>query len=455
MSNTKDALGRSISRRSFLRTSAIAGAGVLGSGALLAACGGETSTPEPAGSQANGGRQLSGSITWGAYANPGEAERFRAYSADWQKKTGVKTTFQVVTGDYLAKLLTQLAGGAAPDAFYAGDTELTKLVQANALEPLDDFLASPNATTKFADHYAGLTGWMKAADGKIYGLPNDCNPIVLWFNKKVLAEAGVTQDPAAAFEAGTWTRDAYTDLLTKVKATGKSGGVVETGWWGFWMGYIAAQGGTMFDESDKAVFDTDPKAQTAIEWILEQLKSGNMRFGGALPKGQGVDALFYAGQLATMGYGRWVLPNLKKVKSTVEYDLAPLPTEDGKTMPSVPVGTSAIAVNAKAKNKDNALAFASDYVNKDGQRYRLSGGGNALPTLPGLEDIATEGNDPPHGGWFNDLAKIGWGTPKLVYSDAKKGANLPSEVNKLLMPDALPSTTAKSFADTLCKYLNT
>ena len=37
-------------------------------------------------------------------------------------------------------------------------------------------------------------------------------------------------------EAGTWTMDAFTDLLTKVKASGKTGGVVESGWWGFWMG---------------------------------------------------------------------------------------------------------------------------------------------------------------------------------------------------------------------------
>ena len=434
-------------------TSALACASVSGSAALLAACGGGTTTP-PTTSQAPGGRQLSGTLTWGSWANPGEAERFRAYSADWQKKTGVKVTYQSVAGDYLSKLLTQLSGGSAPDAFYAGDDQLAKLIQSNAVEPLDDYLASANATTKFEDHYKGLTGWMKGPDGRIYGLPNDCNPVALWFNKKVLSAAGVTTDPAAMQEAGTWNRDALTDVLTKVKASGKTACVLESGWWGFWMGYVTAQGGTMFDESGKAVLDTDPKAQTALEWLIEQLKSGNMKYGGSLPKGQGVDALFYAGQLALMAYGRWVLPNLKKVKSTVDYDLAPLPSEDGKSIPSVPVGTSSIAVNSKAKNKDNALAFVSDYVNKDGQRYRLSGGGNALPTLPGLEDIATEGNDPPHGGWFNDLAKAGWGTPKAIYSDPVKSAKLPQEVNAMLLSDSLPNITAKSFAERIAKLLN-
>jgi multiple sugar transport system substrate-binding protein len=52
------------------------------------------------------------------------------------------------------------------------------------------------------------------------------------------------------------------------------------------MGWVTAQGGTMFDEEGKAVFDTDPKAQATIAWMIEQLQNGNMRYGGSLPKGR-------------------------------------------------------------------------------------------------------------------------------------------------------------------------
>jgi hypothetical protein len=72
---------------------------------------------------------------------------------------------------------------------------------------------------------------------------------------------------------------------------------------------------------------------------------------------------FYAGQLATLGYGRWVLPNLKKLKGDVDYDIAPLPSEDGKTVMPVGIYTAAMAVNAKAKDKDAALRFLGDFVN--------------------------------------------------------------------------------------------
>jgi multiple sugar transport system substrate-binding protein len=446
---------RRMSRRRFLSATALAGVGVAGGGALLAGCGGGSGARPSGGGGEEGSGGLSGSMTWASWANPGEAERFREFTKQWGDKTGVQAKYQTVTGDYLAKLLTQLAGGSAPDAFYAGDDQMSKLIQSNNVLALDDFLASDKATVKFTDHYPGLTKWMQGEDGKTYGLPNDCNPIALWFNKNILNEAGVTTDPAAQQEAGTWTLDAFTDLLTKVKAaTGTFGNVLESGWWGFWMGWITAQGGTMFDEDGKAVFDTDPKAQATLDWMFEQLRNGNMRYGGSLPRGQGVDALFYAGQLATMSYGRWVLPNLKKVKAKVDYDLAPLPSADGKSIPAVPVGTSSIAVNAKAKNPDAALAFVSDYTNAEGQKFRLSGGGNALPTLPGLEDIATEGNDPPHGGWFNDLAKAGWGTPKAIYSDPQVATKLPLKVNQLLLEDSVKTLTAKSFSEQIVQLLN-
>ena len=454
MTDTKDMLGRSVSRRGFLATSALAAASVAGSGSLLAACG-SGSSGGPGGGTGGGGTGGSGggSVTWGSWANPGEAERFKKYSQDYQQRTGTKVTYQTVTGDYLAKLLTQLAGGSAPDAFYIGDTQIAKLIESKSIMPLDDYLAKPDAAVKFEDTFPGLSQWCKGEDGKIYGIPVDCNPAVFWFNKKLLNEAGVTTDPAAQFNAGTWNLDALTDLLSKVKATGKKSLIIEQGWFNWW-GLITSQGGTMLDESGKAVFDTDPKAKTAIEWMIEQLKNGNITYSGSLPKGQGVDALFYAGQLATITYGRWILPNLRKLRGKVEYDIAPFASEDGKTIAPTPVATAAMGVNAKAKDPEAAQKFLGNFVNAEGQKYRLSGGGNAVPSVPGLDEIVLEGNDPPNAKWFIDIAKAGYATPKPLYTSAQKNANWNKTVDSLLNPEPLKSTTPEKFSSTLVQFLN-
>jgi multiple sugar transport system substrate-binding protein len=423
--------------------SALAGVSVAGSGALLAACGGGNEPAGPGGGGGGGG----GELTWANWANPGEAERFKQFSADYQKKTGTKINYQQVTGDYPSKLLTQLSSGSAPDVFYVGDTLIGKAIESKTLEELS---GNPQAKALYDATYKGLRDWHTSADGGIYGIEVDCNPETFWFNKKLLAAAGISQDPAAAFEAGTWNQNTLTDMLTKVKDSGKKAAMLEASW-GNLFSWITTFGGTIWD-GGKAVFDTDPKAQAAIGWLFEQLNNGNMTYAGSLPKGQGVDALFFAGQVAFVDFGRWILPNVKKLKSTIEYDIAPFPSEDGKTVMPVAVYTACMSINAATKNKEAAYAFLESYCNKEGMQFRLSGGGNAVPSQAGLEGIVTENNDPPHGKFFNDIAAAGYAVDRAFAHNSKKFTDFLLQ-NDLLLKD-IKNQTPQSYAQKLVQLLN-
>jgi multiple sugar transport system substrate-binding protein len=445
MSDTKDALGRSVSRRSFLATSALAGASVAGSGALLAACGGGSAGGPTGGS--SGGAKGGGSLTWANWANPGEAVRFKQFTTDYEQKTGVKVTYQTVAGTYATKMITQLAGGAAPDAFYVGDDLMAKAIQSGSVLALDDYLNSPDAKVKKTDVYPGLLPWCQK-DGKTYGIPVDCNPKVFWFNKKLLSAAGVTQDPAAMQEAGTWTQSALDDLLTKVKASGKRGLVWEANWFEL-CGWITTFGGKAIDDKGKAIFDTDPKALSVIEWLINHMNDGTITFGGSLPKGQGVDALFYGSQLATITYGRWILPNVKKL-SGFQYDIAPLPSESGKDISTTAVYCAAMSVNSKAKDQKAALDFMAAFTNKDGQKFRLSGGGNAVPCVAGLDEVVTEGNLPAHGAWFTEVAKKGYTTPQVLVENPSASTNFGANLQALL----LTKPDYKTFATKAANLMN-
>lgn len=179
------------------------------------------------------------------------------------------------------------------------------------------------------------------------------------------------------------------------------------------------------------------------------MASRNIAYGGSLPKGQGSDALFYAGQLASLGYGRWLLPNMKKLK--FGYDIAPLPSESGKDVAPVAVYGAAMSVNAAAQDADAALAFAAHFVNKDGARARLSGGGNAVPAIKGLDDIVTEDGLPAHGAFFNQTVANGYAVPEVLARHPKLAVDFPVTMDKLLKSG---TETAKSFADKLVQMIN-
>ncbi|MFF5522541.1 ABC transporter substrate-binding protein [Streptomyces coeruleorubidus] len=424
-------------RRNLLKTGMFAGLG-LAAAPALAACGGGSAGSGPA-------------LKWAGWDGPPQSEVFRRFSEKMTEELGVKVTYQQVVGDYLSKLLPQLSAGAAPDAFYVGDVYMAKLIETKQVLDLTDYLDSGDAAVKLDDFHEGLYRWCRPADGSpgLFGLPVDCNPMVFWFNKDLLAEAGVSTDPAAQFEAGTWTQDALTDMLDKIRATKKRGLVLNGSNWLDWFGWMSTFGGTLFDESGKAVFDTDPKSQEALAWLFEQLKSGNITYSGALPQGQLGDVLFYAGQLVCLTYARVVLPNVKKVE--FGFDIAPLPSLSGKDVMPVPVNTAALSVNAKSKNQAKALEFLGNFLNAEGQRFRLSGGGNAVPSVKGLDDIVTEGNVPAHGSLFNDVAAKGYAVPSAIAGNAKVAQELPVLVDKMLKAG---NETPRSFSGKVVKLIN-
>jgi multiple sugar transport system substrate-binding protein len=447
----RDALGRVISRRSFLGTTALAALGVAGAGSLSACGGGSSGGPggDSGGEQGDAASGRGGAVTWGSWANPGEAERFRQVSKDYESKYETKMTFQIVTGDYLSKLLTQLAGGSAPDAFYIGTDGMAKLIESKNVIDLTEFSSKPESPVKIEDFYPGLMAWCKPASGAgVYGLPVDCNPLVFWFNKEMVSAAGITQSPVQQFEAGTWNRDALDDFLTKVKASGKRG-LVLAGEWGYFLSWMTTFGGTPIDnEANKAVFNEDPKSLETLEWLFQHMKDETITYGGSLPKGQGIDALFYAQQLASCQMGRWIFPNLKKLK--FGYDIAPYPSEDGKTIAPVNIPVAAMGVNAKAKDPDAALWWTTRYVSVEGQKARLAGGGNAVPSIPGAEEVVTEGNLPEHASYWNEVAKVGYAIPQAIASKAEVAANINTEIDKVIKSGA----DAKTFADKICAFIN-
>jgi multiple sugar transport system substrate-binding protein len=451
MAEVRDALGRVISRRGFLGTTGLAALGIAGAGSL-SACGGGSSGGPGGGSSGKQGDAASGrggAVTWASWANPGEAERFRQVSKDYESKHETKVTFQIVTGDYNSKLLTQLAGGSAPDAFYVGTEGMAKLIESQNIIDLTEFSSKPESPVKIEDFYPGLLTWCKPASGAgVYGLPVDCNPLVFWFNKEMVSAAGITQSPVQQFEAGTWNRDALDDFLTKMKATGKRG-LVLGGEWAYFLSWMTTFGGTPIDDkANKAVFDTDPKSMETLEWLFQHMKDETITYGGSLPKGQGIDALFYAQQLASCQMGRWILPNLKKLK--FGYDIAPYPSEDGKTIAPVNIPVAAMGVNTKAKDPDAALWWTTRYVSVEGQKARLSGGGNAVPSIPGAEEIVTEGNLPEHASYWNEVAKVGYAIPPAIASKPAVASNINAEIDKVVKSGA----DAKTFATKICAFIN-
>ncbi len=178
------------------------------------------------------GAQDAVEVTWTSWGNTGEVKNLQNFTDDYNaSQSAVKAKYgPIPTDGYDAKLLTQLNGGTAPDLFYVGDGQASTLIKNSVVMDLTELLSGATSKSKPEDFAGDLWGPSKTADGKLYGVPVDCNPLVIWYNKKLLQDAGITDVPADLYEKGAWTWDAFQSMLDKIKESGKTPLILD-GWW--------------------------------------------------------------------------------------------------------------------------------------------------------------------------------------------------------------------------------
>ncbi len=201
-----------LTRRQMLKATAFGAAS-----ATLAACG--AATPAPGGGGAITSGEASGKLeifSW--WTNGGEVDGLNAIY-DIYKKQNPKVEIVNAAiaggsgagGNAKAVLKTRMLGGDPPDSFqvHLGRELIDTHVVANRMEGLNDLFKSEGWDKAFPQGVIDL-----ASDkGVAYSVPvNIHRSNVMWFNKKLMAEAGADKAPA------TW--DEYFAIAEKLKAKG-------------------------------------------------------------------------------------------------------------------------------------------------------------------------------------------------------------------------------------------
>ncbi|MEO7589015.1 MAG: extracellular solute-binding protein [Arachnia sp.] len=413
----------SISRRQF---GFLAGAAVAASS--LAACSG------------GGTGSGKGKVVWSTWGSPEDLKSFDKFQEAFKKSNpDIDLVFQPTPSysEYHSKLLTQLSSGTAPDVFYIGDDRVASVIRNNVLMPIGDKLSGTSISEDdFAANVLDIGRW----EGKLYALPNDVNPDTLWYDKEALKAAGITDDPAQLAADDKWTTEVFFDMTAKLKAADLTGAV----YWNYWAthdGFMTAQGGKVYDDQGKYVAHKDQASITAMEEYAKRFQSGEMKLADLLPEGAGSDTLLVTHKLGFLAAGRYTIGSIRGagVDETL-YDIVRWPSVDGKAKPTG-VAASYLAINAKTADTDAALKFFSSFLDADGQKLRLEGAGNAVPSIKGADEIVLSENYPAHAQTMLDMRDMG-------YSNFATEAAVPDLSNQISVELMQPLYEGKSDAKT-------
>src|SRR5258708_6852634 len=130
---------------------------------------------------------------------------------------------RVPWGDYNTKLLTQIAGGIAPDVIFVSTDNIADLYPRGILEPLDEYYKG-DAGFPINDFYPSMIERFRI-DGNLYVVPRDVSPeCVVYYNKKAFDQAKLP------YPTDDWT---WSDLLTDAKAMTHRDAEGHTSLWGY------------------------------------------------------------------------------------------------------------------------------------------------------------------------------------------------------------------------------
>jgi multiple sugar transport system substrate-binding protein len=216
----------------------------------------------------------------------------------------------------------QMAAVHKPPAISAVDNpDVLRVAKAGILK---DISAEVTKLPLWSDVYPGP----KAAvtDGsKVYGVPIGSNSLALYYNKKMLADGGVSAPPQ------TWeqlTETASKTTKSPVYGIAFSAVNTEEATWQ-WEPFLWSNGGSLSDLTSK-------NAQTALELWVDWVKKGYASKDVVNWNQGDVPNQFNNSRAATMVMGPWQLANVKK--SGVDFGIVTIPVPKEGSKPVVPLG---------------------------------------------------------------------------------------------------------------------
>jgi multiple sugar transport system substrate-binding protein len=279
------------------------------------------------------------------------------------RTAGLRIERESVSGDSLiSRVLQQGSSRTLPDILMLDNPDLKQIAKTTALLPLHV------PTTGYAPAVLAAGSY----NGQVYGLVPTANTIALFYNKRMLASAGI-QPPR------TWAElQAASVALTKPGRYGIafSAAASYEGAWQF-LPFLWSNGA---DERDIS----SPQAVQALQFVVNLVTSGGaspsvLNWGQADAKDQ-----FVAGRAAMMVNGPWQIPDLRK-HPDIDYGVVPVPVPKLGQHSVAPLGGELWTVpNTGNVTKERQAAAVLTCCTSDATQVSMGAQRYTVPAKPSL-----------------------------------------------------------------------
>ncbi|MGP4669789.1 ABC transporter substrate-binding protein [Agrobacterium pusense] len=343
------------------------------------------------------------------------------------------------------KFATMVSAGDIPDVMEMPDTWLSLYANNGMLESLEPYLAKWEHTAGLSERTLELGRDVKDT---AYMLPYGFYLRAMFYNKKLLAEAGVKEPPK--------TLEEFADASKMVAALpGKSGYCLRGGPGGLngWVMFGASMAGSneFFTKDGTSTFDS-PGWVKGLTYVVDLYKNGYAPKDSVNWGFNEIVAGFYSGTCAFLDQDPDALIAIAQRMKPEDFGVMTMPKgPDGKTFPTI--GFAGWSMMSKSENKDLSWKLIETLEGPEGNiEWNKKTG--ALPVHKSAEKDPFYASE-QFKGWFDELAdKNAVPTTMPTYLEEFaffKDSLVIKTSQEALLGDITPEDLAKQWADYMTK----
>ena len=324
---------------------------------------------------------------------------FKELAQRYEEKTGIKIDFQLYAPSdiYSQKVRAAAQGANLPDIFgiLGEKRDFAAFIKAGLVLDLTPYMEADNGAWKNSffpkalavNEFAEANSY--AVKPGLYGAPIDIMTIQMVYNKNLFKQLGLDPNkPPQTFAE-------FLEIGKKIKAANLQGLV--SGWGELWMIDCFANN-YAFNIMGKDKFLATIKGEvpyTDPDWISVLSLFKQMQESGILAKSvvtmvnKTAEQLFASEKVVFTFNGSWCVNVYKGMNPKLDYS-AMLPPKASEKFPMAIWGSagSSFMINARSKNKEEAVKFLQWFTDRDQQvflsekTYNLPANKNALSKIP-------------------------------------------------------------------------
>ena len=296
--------------------------------------------------------------------------------------------------DYRTKVAAAIPAGEGPDVVQLFYGWLNDYIEADLIQPLPED-AFP--TDAIDEAYFPMVQAMKR-DGRYYALPTAVRSLALFYNERLLEEAGVepptTLEELVEVAKATTERDGAGNVTQVGITTGMT--AQDHHWWR--EGLVRQFGGTPYDEGGDVAYDSEAGLE-ALRYYTDLEKTHGVTASSFMDEPQ---AAFKAGRAAMHIDGSFRIGALEEVRG-LKWGVTELPASaDGVRSNYASYWVNAITTKAEGERYDAAVKFMQHITSDEAMQLWLDVVGE-LPAKPSVGMTEQNANDPIYGPFIRGL----------------------------------------------------